>query len=288
MTESITNKHGAEIRVGQVWADNDRRSEGRTVKVVAIEMGYRPRARCVVLTSAGGGPARSGRETRIAVDRMRPVPSRYQLVGDGHMAHHTPSIDAPQGTPDSSLANLIGQDWLAALIESRFRSCVSKSPECWEWTGAVTPSGYGRITHRKRKTGFRVEFYAHRISYELHRGAIPEGLVIDHLCRNRKCVNPEHLEPVSNRENILRGTSPAAKAAAASQCRFGHPYSGANLYVARNGSRACRKCIRRQQRAAWAKQGPSVRCAGITRAGNPCQHKVRKHEYCGKHGGQEL
>lgn len=73
---------------------------------------------------------------------------------------------------------------------------------CWEWTGAKTAAGYGQFTRRKE--------YAHRHAYEDLVGPIPEGLVIDHLCRNPSCVNPDHLEPVTQRENIRRGTSPLA------------------------------------------------------------------------------
>ncbi|MCC3333552.1 hypothetical protein [Nocardia abscessus] len=83
MTDSITNKHGTEIRVGQVWADNDPRSEGRTLKVVAIEMGFVRRAVCEPVTEIGGKPAKPGRTVRIKVDRMWPTSTGYRLVSEG-------------------------------------------------------------------------------------------------------------------------------------------------------------------------------------------------------------
>lgn len=71
--------------------------------------------------------------------------------------------------------------------------------ECWLWIGPLDRYGYGKYRRSNRHTG------AHRIAYQLLVGEIPEGLVIDHLCRNRACVNPWHMDPVTNRENILRG-----------------------------------------------------------------------------------
>ncbi len=93
-----------------------------------------------------------------------------------------------------------------APLEERFWARVRRSGplECWEWTGAHAPQGYGQIRAYGKTQN------AHRIAWEIVRGEIPDGLQIDHLCRNRGCVNPAHLEPVTQRENILRGESPAA------------------------------------------------------------------------------
>lgn len=82
MTDFITNKHGTEIRVGQTWADNDPRSEGRTLKVVALEMGYVRRVQCEVLTDPGGEPPRRAREVHIKVDRLHPTSTGYRLVSE--------------------------------------------------------------------------------------------------------------------------------------------------------------------------------------------------------------
>lgn len=116
---------------------------------------------------------------------------------------------------------------------------------CTLWTGGLNGAGYGQFylgVTADRPTG---KGYAHRFSYELHVGPIPAGMHIDHLCRNRACVNPEHLEPVAPRVNILRGLSPAARHAEKTHCPKGHPYSGDNLYTHPiKGQRICRACGR--------------------------------------------
>ena len=82
----------------------------------------------------------------------------------------------------------------------RFWSKVDKTDTCWNWI-AGRSNGYGMIQINKKHK------YAHRVSYEIFKGDIPEGLELDHLCRNRKCVNPDHLEAVSSRENTMRGNN---------------------------------------------------------------------------------
>lgn len=109
---------------------------------------------------------------------------------------------------------------------------------CWIWQAAKKDSGYGVIqVDGKLK-------YAHRVAYEEFVADIPDGLTIDHLCRNRACVNPfGHLEPVPHRVNILRGDGPAARHAATTHCPKGHPYDAANTGVSM-GRRKCRICAR--------------------------------------------
>lgn len=99
------------------------------------------------------------------------------------------------------------------------------NPGCWEWAGARTPTGYGHIQIKGRTIS------THRLVYQCICGPIPKGLTIDHLCRNRLCVNPEHLEAVTFRENTRRGTSPIAKNAKKTRCPRNHPLSGPNLRV---------------------------------------------------------
>lgn len=108
--------------------------------------------------------------------------------------------------------------------------------ECWVWVGGRSTAGYGGFD------GGDLGYSAHRWSYMHFVGPIPEGLELDHLCRNPACVNPRHLEPVTGRENKLRGTSPAAVNAKKTHCPKGHPYSGSNLRISRSGKRRCRRC----------------------------------------------
>jgi HNH endonuclease len=129
-----------------------------------------------------------------------------------------------------------------ATVLERFMSKVCKQPDgCWIWQGNAvgSPLKYGAFWFDGR------DVKAHRWSYEHFVGPIPAGLTLDHLCRVPLCVNPEHLEPVPLRENILRGNGAAARAARRTHCDKGHPYDEANTYVAPgSGRRVCRTCYR--------------------------------------------
>lgn len=125
----------------------------------------------------------------------------------------------------------------------RFWAKVDRSggPDaCWNWTASTTADGYGRFRVRPESSGESQKALAHRVAYELLVGPIPDGLQIDHLCRNRGCVNPAHLEPVTGQENTLRGDTIPASHAAQTHCTRGHLLSGANLRLSPNGARVCR------------------------------------------------
>lgn len=132
-------------------------------------------------------------------------------------------------------------------IEIRFWSKVkpaSNVNECWEWLAAKGKHGYGIF----RANGKAV--ICHRLSYEWIIGKIPEGLQIDHLCRNRGCVNPYHMEPVTNKINGLRGESFCAKYARQTHCKNGHPLTPDNLdsYALSIGKRHCIICRNEKSR----------------------------------------
>lgn len=114
---------------------------------------------------------------------------------------------------------------------------------CWTWLGKTDKDGYGLVRDNTRPRVRR----AHRLYFEIMRGPIPVGKVIDHLCSNRRCVNPSHLEPVTQRINVLRGAGVTAIHARQTHCKHGHPLDAANTY-SHKGHRYCRTC-----RHAWIK-----------------------------------
>lgn len=132
-------------------------------------------------------------------------------------------------------------------LQERFENSYEMCPDsgCWVWTGAKVRDGYGVICEGGNHGR---NLRAHRVAYELLVGQIPSGLVIDHLCRNRACVNPAHLEPVTVRENILRGRSVMAERAKQEVCSRGHMLSGDNLFSPSSGQRGCRECARQKGR----------------------------------------
>lgn len=155
-----------------------------------------------------------------------------------------------------------------ATITMRFCGKIVMAPGgdgCWEWNGAKTNEGYGKIRVNGRL------LLAHRYGYLRFVGPIADGLQLDHLCRNPGCVNPDHLEPVTGRENTARGLNRSVTVArhrARTHCRRGHPLSGANLGIGDryNGTpnyRVCLTCRKanRRRRSGTAQQ---LNLAGAT------------------------
>jgi hypothetical protein len=125
----------------------------------------------------------------------------------------------------------------------RFMAKVEFTDTCWEWTARRDVLGYGQLLWNQRAGR------AHRVAYEYFVGPIPDGLELDHLCRNPPCVNPDHLEAVTHRENVLRGESPSARHARKTHCPQGHDYT-ATRTGATKGKRYCQTCRRERQKLA--------------------------------------
>lgn len=148
-------------------------------------------------------------------------------------------------------------DWafirqMLPVLEERFWPKVDKTGECWIWTRAQSYDGYGRL--HVRINGKHKWLLAHRLAYELVVGPVPAGLVIDHLCRVRACVNPAHMRAVTSRENWFEPKSQvcAAVNSRKTHCKRGHALSGGNLIerIVSRGTllRVCRECSRDRSR----------------------------------------
>lgn len=123
---------------------------------------------------------------------------------------------------------------LAVSFEDKIERQAARQGDCLVWTGHRYPNGYACIPWRGKQV------LGHRLSYEQQVGPIPEGLVLDHLCRNKACINPAHLEPVTSGENTRR--------AMRTHCVNGHEFTPENTYKPADGKRYCRECRRRRVR----------------------------------------
>ena len=156
--------------------------------------------------------------------------------------------------------------------EERFWSYADKGGDCWMWTGGLDASGYGQFTVVR---GEHVR--AHRHAYALVVGPIPEGKVLDHLCRTRACVNPAHMEPVTNRENVLRGDGITALNARKTHCPAGHEYTEGNTYLTAGGKRQCRQCNQARTRKAGERKFVCPECGAEGLRSNRHRHARLKH-----------
>ena len=121
---------------------------------------------------------------------------------------------------------------------NRFLDKIDMSGDCWEWQGWHDPNGYGRISVYAPTIPTRSRL-VHMVAWELFNGIIPAGFEIDHLCRNRGCVRPEHLELVTHAENMARSSWSMR-----THCTRGHEYTTESTYLRTDGGRRCRICRR--------------------------------------------
>jgi len=137
--------------------------------------------------------------------------------------------------------------------KQRLNKFIRKTDTCWLWTGFLTKRGYGHCCAEGR------QWLAHRAIYTIHKGPIPEGLTLDHLCYNPACVNPEHLEPVTLLENIYRSLPHRIKR---THCKHGHEYTAENTHYRQNKGyeeRVCRECNRiKRRREIYAKKTRNI------------------------------
>lgn len=131
----------------------------------------------------------------------------------------------------------------------RFMSRIEVAPDgCWIWQSTINNQGYGVIAFEGKARK------AHRFAHEVFIGPIPEGFDVDHLCRVRSCANPEHLEAVTHRENVLRGVGRAAQGARQETCVKGHPFDSTTVRPNGRGQRVCRTCNNERNRAYYHRQ----------------------------------
>lgn len=137
------------------------------------------------------------------------------------------------------------------MLPARFASKIVTGTGCWGFTGATTSRGYGSLSHEGRI------WSAHRLAYTLLVGPIPDGMTIDHLCFNKRCCNPAHLEAVTGSENTRRAfaagvsKSPTAiRNSAKTRCDRGHEFNAGNTYIDHRGHRQCRECKRASDKRA--------------------------------------
>ena len=175
-------------------------------------------------------------------------------------------LAAPPSRPPKVTAASKGKEALYLDVESvltpdqreRFWARVDRpigKGACWPWTGPRDWDGYGLYGVWDPSGRVRTTLRAHRVSYQLVYGTLPDDLGLDHyLCDDPGCVRPNHLRPATDRENTLRGNSPPAQNARKTRCLRGHPFNERNTWVRSDGSRACRSCNRIRKRHKRAKR----------------------------------
>ena len=150
---------------------------------------------------------------------------------------------------------------------------------CWLWVGGLNNKGYPKMGLHSKIV------LAHRIAFEEFRGPIPDGLVLDHLCRTPVCINPWHLEAVTQRVNILRGVSPSVRYAKRTHCEKGHEFTPENTAYPKVGARRCKTCsrlkyVRRGPRTYWARKTHCTRGHEFNEANTYTWHGSRRCRIC--------
>jgi hypothetical protein len=167
-----------------------------------------------------------------------PPPAKLVVVGLDEEFDNEPDDPDERAFFFARLAEARRVSPLDEAIIARFWSLVGVTSGCWLWTGAAS-GDYGGFNYHG------VQCLAHRFAYEITRGAISHGLVLDHLCRVKRCVRPDHLEAVENQENLRRARRHSERN---QLCRNGHPFVGANVYL-KSGRPLCRVCHSPRQAA---------------------------------------
>jgi hypothetical protein len=201
-----------------------------------------------VVAEAFRAEVRQATEDRARVRRQWSLSLACEYCGSNFTAEVVNRCDPPKycSTPcrDASIqqrrVSPVRRFWRSVDTNGPTPTCRPDLGPCWQWKLKPTIWGYGRIvvcaTPRKA-------MQAHRFSFEMLIGPVPDGLELDHLCRNRMCVKPTHLEPVPPQVNKLRGESPTARNARKTHCKYGHDFSDPTvLILAANGKRKCRVC----------------------------------------------
>lgn len=126
---------------------------------------------------------------------------------------------------------------------------------CWLWVGTASPRGYATFRVNGRKIG------VHRFAYERWVGPIRDGLVVDHICNNPTCVNPDHLQAITQRDNVRRGRGTSGINSRKQECIHGHPFDADNTYVDPGGGRHCRECRRQADKRRYHSR--ELRCPEV-------------------------
>jgi hypothetical protein len=131
---------------------------------------------------------------------------------------------------------------------AHFWEKVDRAGACWIWTGSLSVRGYGQV----RQPGTRILARAHVVAYALAKGPVPKGAVLHHTCGEKRCVNPDHLEPITQRQHTREHPeNVATRKARQTHCEHGHAFTPENIYWTRRGHRQCRECTLSRQRAAY-------------------------------------